>query len=156
MRATEIDVDLSAPVGRVWTALSTSYGLRSWWWRHWDDVHIAVDGRVGGEYRITADAAGILLEGVYTEVDRPAGRLAFTWEWSDRDGTSAGESCEISLSPREGGCRITLRHRGPWASSALAAQRRDTWIALLEQLRAAVERPALPPVRTALYDAFRP
>lgn len=138
--AITLEIDLVAPVGRVWTALTTSYGLRAWWWAQWEDVTVSVDARPAGEYRLTADAAGIRVEGVYTEVDRPAGRLAFTWVWSDSGGTSEGETCEIVLSPLPEGTRLTLRHAGPWTSTKPGERYRAGWSDQLEQLRAAVTR----------------
>lgn len=136
----ELHVDLSAPVRRVWTALTTSYGLRAWWWAQWEDVSVAVDARPGGEFRIAAETAGITVTGIYSEVNRTDGRLAFTWVWIDHEGSTVGEACEIGLSPLEDGCRLKLRHSGPWATAARGERYREEWSSLFEQLRGAVTR----------------
>lgn len=137
--ALQLEVDLAAPVGRVWTALTTTYGLRAWWWAEWEDVRVAVDARVGGTYRIEADSEGIVVAGEYTDVDRGSGRLAFTWVWSDSDGTSVGESCTLVLTEIASGCRVSLDHTGPWSDPAPAERCRVEWTTILEQLRGAVE-----------------
>lgn len=136
----ELQVEIGAPPRRIWTALTTSYGLRAWWWAQWDDVLIAVDARVGGAYRMSADAAGLVVAGVYTEVDRDAGRLAFTWERSDHEGTSAGEACEIVVTPAGVGSRLTLRHTWPAGDVDPGELYRSRWTDLLAQLTAAVVR----------------
>lgn len=137
--ALHLEVDLAAPTARVWTALTTTYGLRAWWWANWEDVRVAVDARVGGTYRIEADAAGIVVAGEYREVDRAAGRLTFTWVWSDSAGTSAEEFCTLVLTPTESGCRVTLDHTGPWSDARPSERYRAEWTTILDQLRGAVE-----------------
>lgn len=137
--ALHLEVDLAAPVRRVWTALTTTYGLRAWWWAEWEDVRVSVEARVGGTYRIEAHGAGIVIEGEYTDVDRASGRLAFTWVWSDSNGTSVGENCTLVVSPLDSGCRISLDHTGPWADSTPVERYRSEWTTILAQLRGAVE-----------------
>lgn len=135
-----LDVDLPARVGRVWTALTTSYGLRAWWWAQWDDVAVSVDARDGGAYRFTADAAGIVLEGVYREVDRDAGRLTYTWEWSDENRATTDETVEIVLTASDDGSHLTVRHEGPWESREPADRYRAEWTIALDQLKTALTR----------------
>ncbi|MGC5627666.1 SRPBCC family protein [Georgenia sp. Z1344] len=97
----ELGRAVDADPSRVWTALATADGLRSWWWNHWDDVTVEADVRVGGAYRIEAPGAGLVLDGRYLDVEPPAagrpGRLAMTWRWADADGTSADEAVEIRV-----------------------------------------------------------
>lgn len=129
----EIDRLVPASTDRVWTALATEEGLRSWWWRHWSDVQVDADVRPGGAYRIEAPGAGILLDGTYLAVEAPA-RLAFTWRWQDRDGTSADEAVDIHLGAEGDHTRITLRHTGPWADDAPAESYREGWQFVLDEL----------------------
>lgn len=139
VNALRLDVDVAAPFGRVWTALTTTYGLRAWWWAEWEDVRVAVDARVGGTYRIDADTEGIAVSGEYTEVDRSTGRLAFTWMWSDIAGISIGESCTLTVARVASGCRIMLEHTGPWTGAEPRERYRTEWTRILDQLRGAVE-----------------
>ncbi|SFI34331.1 MULTISPECIES: SRPBCC family protein [Microbacterium] len=133
-RAVDVALDLPVPPEQVWTAFATAEGLRSWWWTHWDDVEIAADPRPGGAYRIAAPAAGILLEGRYLELEAPT-HLAFTWQWTDADGTSRDEACDVAITATDGGSRLTVRHTGPWSDEAPAESYRQGWEFTLGQLR---------------------
>lgn len=137
--ALHLEVDLAAPVSRVWTALTTTYGLRAWWWAEWEDVRVAVDARAGGTYRIEAASEGIVVAGTYTEVDRVSGRLAFQWVWSDSNGASVGESCTLVVTALASGCRVSLDHTGPWSDAEPGERYRVEWTTILDQLRGAVE-----------------
>jgi len=121
-----LSVDLRATSGEVWRALTTVDGLQAWWWNHWDDVEIDADARPGGAYRFAAPGAGIRVEGTYLEV-QPCTHLSFTWRWSDDEGTSADEACDVRLQEMPGGCRLTLRHSGPWTDDTPAASYRQGW-----------------------------
>lgn len=134
-RVLDVALNLPAPPERVWDAVATADGLRSWWWTHWDDVEITADARPGGAYRIAAAGAGILLEGRYLEVEAPT-HLSFTWRWSDADGTSVDEACEVTIAATDdGGSRLTVRHSGPWSDDAPAESYRQGWEFTLAQLR---------------------
>lgn len=135
-RPLELGVDLPRPAAEVWPLLTTTDGLRTWWWNHWDDVEISAEVRPGGAYRFAAPRAGIVVEGVYLAVDA-ASHLSFTWRWTDEDGTSLDEACDIRLDDVEGGCRLTLRHTGPWADDAPAESYRQGWEFVLAALQAA-------------------
>lgn len=139
-RALDVALDLPAPPARVWDAVATADGLRSWWWTHWDDVEISADPRPDGVYRIAAPGAGILLEGRYLDVVAPS-HLSFTWRWSDADGTSVDEACDMPIAATDGGgSRLTVRHSGPWADDAPAESYRQGWEFTLGQLRATLAR----------------
>lgn len=129
----EIERLVRAPADRVWTALATAEGMRSWWWRHWEDVTIEADVRVGGAYTIEAPGAGIVLDGTYLAVDAPS-HLAFTWRWRDEDGTSADEAVDIHVHAEGENTRITLRHTGPWPDDAPAQSYRQGWQFVLDEL----------------------
>lgn len=134
----ELAIDLPHAAAAVWPALVTREGLRRWWWNHWDDVEIDVDARPGGTYRFAAARAGIVVEGTYLDVD-PASHLSFTWRWVDADGTSADEACDIRIDDTAGGCRLTVRHTGPWADDAPAESYRQGWEFVLGALRTALD-----------------
>ncbi|OYN92690.1 SRPBCC family protein [Parenemella sanctibonifatiensis] len=138
----ELEHPLDADAQRVWAALATEEGLRTWWWVHWDDVTIDADVRPGGSYRIAAPGVGIVLDGRYLGVvppdDRQAGRLSMTWRWSDADGTSVDEAVEIGVLPESAGTLLTVRHSGPWSDDAPAEDYRQGWSFVLQGLTAAV------------------
>lgn len=138
--ALAIDHHVQAPPEAVWEALATAEGLRSWWWRHWDDVQIRADVRPGGTYDITAPGAGIALSGTYLAVE-PGTHLAFTWQWHDDDGTSADEAVDLRLQPESGGTRIVLRHTGPWLDERPAASYRQGWEFVLAELTSVLTGP---------------
>ena len=129
----EVEQRVEASTEQVWTALGTAAGLRTWWWRHWNDVTVEADVRVGGSYRIEAPRAGIVLDGTYLAVDRPD-RLSFTWRWSDAAGTSADEAVDISLRPDGEATIVTVRHSGPWPDDAPAESYRQGWEFTLGEL----------------------
>lgn len=135
----EVEQRVEASAAQVWAALATAEGLRTWWWRHWDDVTIEADPVIGGSYRIEAPEAGIVLDGSYLVLDEPT-RIAFTWRWQDADGSSTDEAVDITLEevPADemsvGHTMIRVRHSGPWADSAPAASYADGWHFTLGEL----------------------
>lgn len=133
LRPLEITTRLAAPRGRVWDAWTTVDGLSAWWWDHWSPIEIALDPRVGGRYRFAAPAQGLAVEGEYLVID-PSRRLAFTWEWTDADGTSADEAVEVAFADDDGGTLLTIRHTGPWPDDAPAASYRQGWTFVLAAL----------------------
>ena len=125
-RPLDVEILLPGSPEEVWPAFATAAGLRRWWWNHWDDVEITADVRPGGSYRFAAPGVGIVVEGRYLAVD-PVSHLAFTWRWTDSDGESVDEACDIALTRVDGGCRLTLRHTGPWSDDAPAQSYRQGW-----------------------------
>lgn len=132
-RALTVEIDIAADRSDVWTALATEAGLRRWWWRHWDDVSIVADVCAGNVYRFTAPGAGITVSGEYIDVE-PEEHLSFTWQWSDESGTSTDESCDIRLTDSSHGCRVTVRHTGPWSDDTAAIAYRQGWEFVLSEL----------------------
>ncbi|TDE91654.1 hypothetical protein EXU48_16100 [Occultella glacieicola] len=130
----ELTQRLDAPPERVWAAFATADGLRSWWWRHWDDVSVEVDARIGGGYRIEAPGAGITLHGTYLALEAP-GHLAFTWEWEDGENSVPDEAVDVRIMPDGAGSLVRVRHSGPWADDAPADSYRQGWEFTLGQLR---------------------
>ncbi|WP_374007445.1 SRPBCC family protein [Leifsonia sp. LS-T14] len=139
-RPLELTQEVDAGRARVWAAIASAEGLRTWWWRHWDDVTIEADVRVGGGYRIAAPRAGIVLEGRYLAVEAPD-RLAFSWRWVDGDGASVDEAVEIVLTGDAARTRLTVRHTGPWADDAPAESYRQGWTFTLGELAAVLASP---------------
>lgn len=129
-----LEVDLDAPLEDVWAAWTSAEALASWWWIHWDDVVVEADVRVDGRYRFATAAHGMAVAGRFLEVvDRQ--RLAFTWEWTDADGTSRDEAVQVDVAARPGGgTTLAVRHTGPWADDAPVASYRAGWTFVLGEL----------------------
>lgn len=137
-RAVDVTLDLAARPAEVWRAFATADGLRRWWWTHWDDVKISVDARPGGDYRIEAPGAGIVVTGEYLAVDEPS-HLSFSWRWADADGTSIDEACDVRIESAGSGTHLTVRHTGPWTDDTPAENYRQGWDFTLGQLRRALQ-----------------
>jgi uncharacterized protein YndB with AHSA1/START domain len=128
-------VDIAAPPERVFRALASSE-ICEWWVRPgaFDTREWTGDVRVGGHWRTTGVAWGepYALEGEYLEVDPPR-KLVHTWH---RVGTpGAATTVTYLLEPRDGGTRITLRHRGFIVSEACTSVC-DGWESAFERLAA--------------------
>ena len=71
-----------------------------------------LDPRPGGLYRIDYNGSDIV-RGEFLEVDPPR-RVVFSWGWEEPgSSTPPGSSTvEVTLTPVDGGTRLTLRHTG--------------------------------------------
>lgn len=99
----EIEVDLDAPIERVWSAVTDPEQLAAWLG---DDVDL--DVRPGGAGRVVdpdGSERGVVVTGV-----EPYERLTWHW-WSDRHGVS---TVEIELTPLPDATRLRVIERaGP-------------------------------------------
>lgn len=131
----ELTRDLDAPVERVWEAFASADGLRRWWWTHWDDVEITADVCPGGTYRITSPSEDIVLTGTYLAIE-PGRRLAFSWSWTDADGTTEDEAVDVRMQPADDGAgtALSVRHTGPWSDGTAAENYRQGWEFTLDAL----------------------
>lgn len=128
---------LQAPIDAVWAGLASAEGMRTWWWSHWSDVVIDADVREGGHYQIEAPGVGITLSGTYLSVSEPT-HLAYSWQWSDSDGTAPDEAADIRLEETSEGTRVIVQHTGPWHDDAPATNYLQGWEFTLDQLAAAL------------------
>ncbi|MET0812001.1 MAG: SRPBCC family protein [Microbacterium sp.] len=133
-RPLALTAQFAASRARVWEAWTTVAGLSSWWWNHWDGVEVAADVRVGGAYRFAAPVQGMTVAGEYLVVD-PRERLAFTWVWTDDEGSSSDEAVEVLFADVEDGTAVTVRHTGPWASEEPVESYRQGWEFVIGALR---------------------
>lgn len=142
-RVEELRLDrvILAPVSSVWSAWTTSAGLRRWWWHHWPDVEIATDPVVGGRYRFAAPHVGIVVSGAYLEVIEEQ-RLSFSWRWEDADGVQDGQVVDVGFSAVPEGTRLTVTHRGPWRDGSAAEDYRQGWTFVLDALNAVLDADA--------------
>jgi uncharacterized protein YndB with AHSA1/START domain len=142
-RGEELRLDrvILAPVSSVWSAWTTSAGLRRWWWNHWPDVEIDVDPVVGGRYRFSAPHADIVVSGAYLEVIEEQ-RLSFSWRWEDADGVQDGDVVDVVFSSVPEGTRVTVTHRGSWHDASASENYRQGWTFVLDALNAALDAAA--------------
>lgn len=122
----EIARDCRLAPARMWEMWTTAEGLSRWWWNHWQGVRFDIDARLGGHYLIEAADKGIRVSGNYLVFDQPR-RLAFTWVWSDREGTSPDEVVHVAFEPLADGTRVLVRHSGPWRDATPAENYRQGW-----------------------------
>ncbi|WP_181408947.1 SRPBCC family protein [Schumannella soli] len=126
---------VAADLSRVWTALTTSAGVGSWWWSHWAGVDVRFDAVVGDDYSIAAPQQGIHLVGRFEAVE-PESRLVLTWRWRDAERSDPEERVEIRLTPstERPGTEVTVQHSGPWTSDAPGELNLQGWTFTLGQL----------------------
>lgn len=136
-RAVVVERAFAAPPSVVWPALTTAAGLKRWWWSQWPDVTISADARPGGGYEIAAPSQGFTVSGTYLQVD-PQTHLAYTWRWTDEDGTLPDEAVDIALSATASGTLVRVRHTGPWQDGA-AASYEQGWGDVFDSLAGTLE-----------------
>ena len=100
--------ELTATADQVWLALTTTEGLRGWFWPERFQTAVEADARDGGRYRIASPVADIAVGGQYTAVQPPTS-LSFSWQWDGEDRESA---VRIELAKSEAGTELTLTHTG--------------------------------------------
>lgn len=129
---------------RLWQAWTTEEGLAAWWWNGWPTTTYAVDLRVGGGYRITAEPQQIGVHGQYLEI-LPLQRLVFSWIWVD-DGVDGDltEHVEVQFVPVGGGTRLELLHAGPWTSREPADNYLQGWQHVFGSLEKLLAEPRVP------------
>ena len=127
---------IRAPRERVYDAFVAEQALRIWKCpRGMQVVELAVDPRRGGAWRLVMKARdGSLFKvgGFYRELTRPD-RIAYTWQWEE--GAMAGVSTliEVTLSERDDGTLLELRHSGFPAAAAREGHARG-WNGTLNKL----------------------
>ncbi len=110
---------LAAPPARVFDAWVDPDVVGRWMAGTGDLVHIAIDARAGGTFRLVVrrEGADVVHEGTYVDFDRPH-RLAFTWGLPQL--SADHDLVRLTFTPADGGCALTLVHRmrAEWAEYA--------------------------------------
>ena len=110
-----IERTIAASPEKVFDAWVKPELLVQWWGPEGMSIpRHSLDVREGGAWETTmrnAEGGEVVVSGVYRKIDRP-NRLAFTWAWTQDDGTR-GEETEVSIRfVAEGnGTRMTLDQR---------------------------------------------
>ena len=125
----ELRRGLSAPVDRVWHALTEPAAVAAWFWPARFQPAVALDLQVGGRYRIDGPAIGIAVSGEYLLVDAPH-RLDFDWQW---DGEPGHTTVSLRLRGSGHGTALVVRHSG-FADEATRDQHDLGWSDCLDRL----------------------
>ncbi len=101
--------------------------------RNEEIVSILLDGKVGGAFSFVVLRDGRRVDhlGRYLEIERPS-RLVFTW--GVKQGGGDNSRVIIEITPRNGGCELTLTHEmlPQWAS--YVARVEESWAKMLSAL----------------------
>lgn len=125
----------------LWQAWTTEKGLAAWWWSSWPDTTYAVDGRVGGNYQISATTHGFAVHGEYLTWE-PHSLLEFTWIWTENGNDGPREHVRVTFAPTASGSLLTVTHTGPWSTPEPAENYQQGWEHVLNSLAASLSRTA--------------
>ncbi|MCC6793313.1 MAG: SRPBCC domain-containing protein [Thermomicrobiales bacterium] len=103
----DMEIDVNAPIERVWEAISTESGLRAWF-----NSGIRFDGVVGGhvEFGGGHDGSPYRFGGKILTMEQP--RIV-TWEWNTIPvGWSESSLLTMELTPLGPITRVAIRHHG--------------------------------------------
>jgi uncharacterized protein YndB with AHSA1/START domain len=141
----EIDVDTGtvrlertyeASVEAVFDAWTNPEVMRRWWKADPEqEVTIAADVRVGGDYRLEIrrpDGEELAVHGTYREVSRPD-RLVYSWAW-EGTGPYANHESEVAVTFQEdaaGRTTVVIEHAGLLDDSSRANHARG-WNGVLD------------------------
>jgi uncharacterized protein YndB with AHSA1/START domain len=120
---------VATPLGEVWTAFTEPAAVAAWFWPPRFETTVAIDLRVGGEFRIASEVAELAVSGTYVEIETP-GRLVHTWRW---DGEDEETLVTMSFLEVEGGTGITILHER-FGEDETAKQNEIGWNSCLDRL----------------------
>lgn len=145
------EIEIAAPPGRVWEALTTSDQLARWWHRE-EDFHVKtweIDAHDSGQWKyVTFDSSGkfvkdgirdFIMQGKILEFAPPR-RLVMTWEANFHTPAWKRTLVVWELTPVGNGTRVKVTHSG---LKDLAVDRKDYaggWPGVLEQLKNYLEK----------------
>jgi uncharacterized protein YndB with AHSA1/START domain len=97
--------------GELWSAITEPDRLASWF-----GAYAEIDPRIGGTWAVTFDqgrATGVI------EACSPGRGLTTSWRWDHDPVDAPAARLTVALEAVDGGTRLVLDHRGPWADSAV-------------------------------------
>lgn len=126
-----ITQQVPAPPTEVYAAWLSPEGLSRWWWVDIDDTTYSVDGRVGGDYLVASESAGMGVRGTFTGLEEPT-LIEMTWTWLEDGQPGPEESVRVDLAPQDGGTLVTVTHQV--AEAAGVESYRQGWTYVLGNL----------------------
>ncbi|MGD2134434.1 MAG: SRPBCC domain-containing protein [Maricaulaceae bacterium] len=135
--------DFNAPRDVLFDAWTTAEKLALWFGPPGVTVDEAeADPRPGGRYRIKMTGMEDQVHevtGVYSEV-KPPEQLAFTWAWTQEDGSRGAETTvDVTFESLGDGTRVTILHRG-FTETAQRDHHAQGWTGCLEGLEGALKK----------------
>lgn len=120
---------VAKPLEAVWVAFTDPDALVAWFWPPRFETTVAIDLRVGGEFRIASEVAELAVSGTYLEIDGPR-RLVHTWRW---DGDDEETLVTMTFVEVAGGTGISIQHER-FSDDETARQNEIGWNACLDRL----------------------
>ncbi len=142
------EIDVAAPLARVFQALTTASELKRWFTspecpaKSWE-----MDPRPGGRYGYATEAGSVIINGVrefechgeILEFDPPR-LLVYTWLANWHDDVTRRTVVRWELTPKSGGTHVKVTHSG---LSTMPVARKDYsggWPGVVEMLKKFVEQ----------------
>jgi uncharacterized protein YndB with AHSA1/START domain len=127
---------LPAPRSRIFTMLTEPDLIARWWGpKGFTTGNVALDARVGGEYRIAMqppEGNAFFLVGEFRRVDWPAG-LSYTFRYEDPDPDDRETVVAIRLEELADATKLTL-DQGPFLTEPRRALHIQGWTETLDRL----------------------
>ena len=142
------EIQIAAPAGRIFQALTDASELQQWFGSAECPVKFwKMDARAGGHYSYKTEAGSVVVNNVrefechgdILECDPPR-LLVYTWIANWHDDKSATTVVRWELTPKQGGTHVKVTHSG---LAHLPVARKDYgggWPGVVEMLKKFVER----------------
>jgi uncharacterized protein YndB with AHSA1/START domain len=136
-RALRLTRLFDAPRERVWAAWTEAEHAARWWGpRHHPAIHVEIDARVGGKWRIclrgVEDGRELWHGGVFREVVRPQ-RLVFTFAWDAGAGPEEENLVTIGFAAEGNKTRMSLLQE-PFVSRDEREGHTEGWTSTFDRL----------------------
>ncbi|WP_281965362.1 SRPBCC family protein [Serinicoccus marinus] len=125
--------DLPVPADPVFEAWTDEAVLATWWWAGLPDTQHQVRARVGGDFAVSSQVAGLAGRGRFTRLDRPS-LLQMAWRWETGEGQAQDDLVTVELREHSHGTLVVLTHEIADADSDTSM--RDGWLGALTALAA--------------------
>jgi uncharacterized protein YndB with AHSA1/START domain len=137
----ELQLVVDSPQERVFTALTESAEVATWWGPlGYSMAEIDLDLRVGGRYRFTMQPPSgdpFHIAGEFLEIEPPR-RLVYTFSYEEPDPDDRQTVVALSVEEVGHASAVSLAQRG-FATEARLELHRSGWTDSLEKLRALTE-----------------
>jgi uncharacterized protein YndB with AHSA1/START domain len=142
------EIEIAAPVGRIFQALTNAGELTHWFTspecpvKFWE-----MDARLGGRYRYATEKGSIVVNGVsefechgeILEYDPPR-VLVYTWLANWHDDVAHRTVVRWELTPKSGGTHVKVTHSGLATMPVARKDYSGGWPGVVEMLKTFVEK----------------